>query len=60
MKWLDRAFTAGLLIAFLIVAYGQRLEREKVDGLITANVSLIMALGQAAQQAKRSCGGRSL
>ena len=60
MKWLDRTLMAGLTIAILIAAYGQYRQREKVEGLMLANASVIMALSRAAASAQRSCGGRSL
>ncbi|MDQ0305286.1 hypothetical protein [Ancylobacter polymorphus] len=60
MKWLDRALSAGLMVAFLVAAYGQYRNREEIDGLMVANASLIMALSRAAASAQRSCGGRSL
>lgn len=60
MKWLDRALSAGLMVAILVAAYGQYRNHEKIDGLMAANASVIMALSRAAASAQRSCGGRSL
>lgn len=60
MKWASSLPTAGLIAALLIVAYGQYLQRQKFDGLIIANVSLITALAKAAERAQRACGGRAI
>lgn len=49
MKWLDRALISAFILTALLTAYGSDRHRQALDGLITANLSLLEAVLDASE-----------